>query len=239
MNNLNKNTKNNLVAKALRSLVGACPFAGQLLCEIIDEIIPNQKIDRLIKFVEILDQKLSKLSEKEFVQKEIKKEECTDFFEEGLRQASRALSSERREYIANIIANRLSSDDITYNESKHLLQILGELNDIEIIWLRYYFFPQTRGADKEFCEKHKDIFKIIYPIARGPQEHLDKVALQGSYKEHLARLGLLEHEYAQDIQTGMPEFDQFKGGLKSRGYGITLLGKLLSRKIGLVGNKES
>lgn len=70
-----------------------------------------------------------------------------------MRQAAYSLSDERREYVASLIANGVSGTAISDQESKHLLQILGELNDVEIIWLRFYA-DASIGGDEEFRQKH-------------------------------------------------------------------------------------
>lgn len=79
-------------------------------------------------------------------------------FEESFIQASRALSDERRQYIASIVENGLTGDEITYAESKYLMNLLEEINDIEVIWLRYYF-DQRGGSDEEFRKKHDEVLK--------------------------------------------------------------------------------
>ncbi len=62
-----------------------------------------------------------------------------DLIEEGFVQASRSLSNERREYIANVVANGISDEEKNYADSKYILKLLGELNDQEVIWLRFFF----------------------------------------------------------------------------------------------------
>jgi len=230
MENISKNKTTDYLAILGKSAVGWIPFAGPLLSQIIGEIIPNQKLDRLIRFAEILDQKLSSI-DKEAVKQEIQQEECADFFEEGLRQASRALSKERKDYIATLIVNGLSAKDINYNESKHLLRILSEINDIEIIWLRFYLVP-TIGVDEEFRKKHEDILKPVVATLTVTQEIRDKEALQISYKEHLVRLNLLEYTYEDSFYMDQSPKDM----LKAKGYEITQLGRLLLRQIGINNN---
>lgn len=159
-------------------------------------------------------------------------ENFTDLLEEGLRQSARSLSDDRRGYLASVIANSISSEDVEFFESKHLLRILREINDIEVIWLRFYLIP-TIGGDTEFREKHKEILKSVIATIGASQSILDKSALQDSYKEHLTQLGLLKYHYQTNVRTKQPEFDTFTGGLKVSRYEITLLGKLLLRQIGL------
>lgn len=216
------------VASAAKSALGAVPFIGSLLSELAGTIIPNQRIERIVKFAEKLELKISQL-EQEFVKSQFKNEEFNDLIEEGLRQSTRSLSDERRDYIVSLISNSLSSEDIEYQESKHLLRILGELTDIEVIWLRFYLVS-TIGGDEEFREKHKELLQPISRSMGAPTAVLDKGALQDSYKEHLCQLGLLEKVYGSQL-------DSKRGGLKIKSYNITPFGRLLLREIGL--NRET
>lgn len=223
--------KEDYVASAAKAALGAIPFVGSLLVEIAGVVIPNQRIDRITKFAKALESRLDDL-EREFVASQLKDEGFTDLVEEGLRQAARSLSDERREYIAAIIANSLTSEDIDYHESKHLLRILGEINDVEVIWLRFYLVP-TMGGDEDFRGRHKEILEPVPAYLGSSQDVLDKAALQDSYKEHLAQLGLLERRYRTDMRTKQPDYDTFTGAQKLRGYRITPLGRLLLREMGL------
>jgi len=234
MNNADNATelnKTDLLISAAKSIVGIAPFAGPLLAELVGTFIPNQRIDRLGKYVQELDKRLSNF-ERDFLKEEMGKDECIDFFEEGFRQAARALSDDRRKYIASIIKIGLSNDHISYIESKHILQILESLNDAEVIWLRFYLNP-TIGGDEEFREKHKNILEPVAATIGSSQDEIDKDALQSSYTDHLERLGLIRPHYRIDRKTGMPEFDSFSGKQKVSYHDLTLLGRLLLRFIGL------
>ena len=224
------------VTAAARSVLGMMPFAGSLLAELASTIIPNQRIDRIAKFAEMLERELSNL-EQDFVRSQLTDENFTDLLEEGMRQAARSLSDERREYIAQLIANSLSWEDIEYTEARHLLRILGEINDVEVIWLRCYLHP-TIGGDEEFRSKHANILQPVMATLADPPEVHEKEALQRSYKEHLAQLGLLQHRYRTDIETHLPEFDRFTGAMEVQGYEITPMGRLLLRYIGLADKNE-
>lgn len=219
------------VTSAIKGTLGAVPFAGSLLAELAGTVIPNQRLDRIVKFAEILESKLSNL-EQEFIRSQLANENFSDLLEEGTRQAARSLSNERREYIATLISNSLSRQDIEYVESKYLLRILGELNDIEIIWLRFYLEP-TMNGDEGFREKHETILTPVMATLADPPSVTEKEALQDSYKEHLSQLGLLQPQYKADSKTHLPEFDRFSGGLKISGHQITSLGRLLLKQVGL------
>ncbi len=148
-----KQNKADLLATTAKSALGAIPFAGALLSELVGNLIPNQRIDRLSKYVVELEHKLSDLTT-EKIQEFLKSEECIDLFEESFFQASRALTDKRRELIASVVRNGIDTDSITYSESKYVLKLLQELNEQEIIWLRFYLVP-TIGGDEEFRSKHK------------------------------------------------------------------------------------
>lgn len=185
------------VTAAAKAALGMVPFAGSLLVELAGTFIPNQRIDRIAKFAETLEHTLANLN-KDFVRSQLTNENFTDLLEEGMRQAARSLSDERREYIARIIANSLSSEDIEYIESKHLLRMLGEINDIEVIWLKYYL-DLTMAGDEAFANKHANVLEPILAGMSDPPKIHDKEALQKSYKEHLVQLGLFLHKYSTNI----------------------------------------
>jgi hypothetical protein len=224
-----QNQSTDYVASAAKAILGAVPFAGSLLAELAGAIIPNQRLDRIGKFAAELELRIAHLDQ-DMVRAKLKDENFTDLMEETMRHAARAVSDDRRRYLAALLANGINSSDVTYMESKHLLRILGELNDIEVIWLRSFLDP-TLGGDEDFRAQHHGVLKPVGASIGSPQAEIDKHALQASYKEHLARLGLIEPRYETDIRTKQPIFDSFRGGLKLRNYEITSLGRLLLRYI--------
>lgn len=229
-NDLNPNRIDYSAAMA-KGVVGLVPLVGPLLAEIVGSIIPDQRIDRIAKFASELNLKLQVI-EKSLLDSKLLDEQFTELIEEGFRQAARSLTDARRRYIATLIAKSVSSDDVEHTESKHLLRMLGEINDIEVIWLRFYRV-QTHSGDKAFRETHGHILEPVPAYFGSSQQILNKATLQDSYKEHLSQLGLLEPRYSVDTKTNMPEFDRFSGKMKVRGYDLTNLGRLLLDEIGL------
>jgi hypothetical protein len=223
------NTTVDYVASAARAALSVVPFAGSLLAEIAGVVIPNQRIDRIADLAARLEQKFAAM-DKDLIRSKLTDENFTDLMEEALRQAARAVTEERREHISNLLANSLKSDDISFVESKHLLRILGELNDLEIIWLAFHGIGSFE-ARTAFVQKHQDVVRPETNQGRPSQRDFDKWALEASYKEHLAGLNLLERHYATNIQSREPEFDTLTGGLRVRDYRLTQLGELLLRQI--------
>ncbi len=225
-----KQNKTDTLVAAAKSALGVVPFAGPLLAELVGNLVPNQRLDRLTKYVEVLEQRLSEINGGK-IEKTLNDIEGLDLFEESFVQASRALTDERRKYIANIVANGIDDDAIEYYESKYLLKLLQELNEQEIIWLRSFMFI-TMGGGEDFRNKHSNILTPIVATLGSDDATLKKASLQSSYKEHLERLGLARSRYRMDRKTGMPEFDKFTGRPSVTYVELTTLGRMLLSQIG-------
>ncbi len=147
------------IASAIKATGGAIPAdvslcCGPLFAELICNIIPNQRIDRVVKYMEALQERLGEFEE-EFVKAQLTNENFTDVVDESIRQAARSLSDERRQYLASVVANGIKSEDIEFFETKHLLRILGEIIDVEVIILEIL----SSAMIGRFEEKHKEIFR--------------------------------------------------------------------------------
>lgn len=218
------------VAAAAKGLVGLVPFAGSLLAEIAGAIIPNQRLDRVADYAQKLNMRLQGVEDKlvEYLQNGY----FTDLMEEGLRQAARAVSDERKEYIASLIANSLTKEQVDFVQSVHLLRMLGELNDIEILWLQAYT-KLAKDDFEEFLNQHNEALAIMLPGVNSPHSELEKAAVQDSYRNHLVRIGLLSAKYEIDSETKLPSFNEFTGRQEIQRYEITTLGRFLLNEIGL------
>lgn len=111
------------VATLVRGIIGVAPYVGPMLTEAIISVIPDQKLDRVITFIKVLNDQV-KYIEDDVLKVKIQTEEFTDLLEDGLNQASRALSDERKQYIAALLKNSLSKDDLSYLGQKKLLSCL-------------------------------------------------------------------------------------------------------------------
>ena len=220
------------VLSAARAAIGPIPIVGPLLAELAGFVVPHQRVDRIARFAVELERRIEELESPERIKEQLANETFTDLLEEGLRQAAHSLSDERREYIASLISSSLSVAGIRSAESKHLLRILDEVNDIEIVWLRYYREPSMRG-DEEFRNRHAEVLQPAFATYGSSQGEVDQSTLQASYKQHLSRLNLLEPRYELDPETDQPKFDRIGGQQEVEDYEITQLGRLLLREIGL------
>lgn len=112
------------------------------------------------------------------------------------------------------------------------MRILGQINDIEVIWLRYYSFPLLKGDDV-FRNFHQKTIESVVVTLGSYETTVDKQALQRNYVQHLVSLGLLEKPLYIDSKTGLPVFDKHIGAWKTHSHQVTNLGKLLLQYIGL------
>ena len=240
--NLNNNTVDYTVA-VLKGASGIVPFAGQALGELVAQI-PGQRFDRFQAFLKILDERLktTEMSLEELRTK-FTNEGFFELYEEACEQAAKTNSEDRRKYLAGIIAKGLTSEEIEIQESQHLLRLLGELNDIEILVLRSYWNDLV-SDDREFRQKYQN---IVYPPAtdRGSsQEDFDKAAIHKSYRSHLTSLGLLAPKYKERNEK-MVVMDRKQLKEKTQkvetneiaGYKITSLGNLFLYHVEIVNSR--
>lgn len=228
-----------------KSLVGAIPFVGPLAAEIVGTIIPNQRIDRIESTLKLLESKILE-SDQEKVKQRIVTPEYVDLMEDGFWQAARALSEERKDYIASLLKNGLTDDELSYIEYKRLMSILGDLNDIEILILKSESIDQCQPEYKEFWEMHGHLLDVPLSVHGDiTEEKLDKQAIYGAHTLHLTSLGLLKERNTVDIfakirrdNSSVPDifipdsrFNQETKVIKAKNCDITRLGKLLLRSI--------
>ena len=150
--------------------------------------------------------------------------------EAGFLQAARALSEERIKYIASLLKNGLTDEDLEQNAYKRLLFILGEINDIEVLLLKFYITLTTIGRAEEFRSKHPGILTAYVNMGTSRKE-VDEHAICEAYTTNLSRLGLIKSIFDRPLSDELPELDEQTGMMQSSGYIITDLGMLLLRSI--------
>jgi len=226
--------KEDMMSLFVKSIFGIVPF-GSPIGEAITAVIPHQKLERVVDFVQVLNYKI-KNAERKIEEHELKTQEFTDLLEDSLSQASRALSKERLEYIASLLANSLTDEELKHMETKKLLAILNEINDAEIIWLQYYAL--YGGEQNKFYEEHEKILEISPANLQNSPKEFDKQSIQKSYKQDLVRFGLLREKFKQAKKGEFPEIDYNTGKPKVSYYETSSLGNALLRIIELKPSDE-
>lgn len=141
MENIKHNWVDSVVALT-KGAAGAIPYAGGLVGELLGTIIPHQRLDRMSRFLEQLAVRVSRL-EPERLKAKLTDHETIDLLEDGIIQATRALSDERLRYLSALLAGNIAEDSSSYQETKRLLAIMSELTD----WRP----PSTAATSSTLC----------------------------------------------------------------------------------------
>lgn len=199
-----------------RSGVGWMPFVGPLLSEVISAAIPNQRLDRVAKLLEMLVPQLGDLQERiDWLEKE---SEARNLLEAAILHTSKSPWDEKVEFFANLLLSGLTPERIEQSETLHLMKILDQINDVQILILRSYV--GRTHEQQEFKEQHPDVFKSRPVWVGGGAQNIEEAAIFDSYKQDLERLGLLRLAPTQ-----------YSG--KAPVYELSNLGKTLLRRMGI------
>ncbi|MDE0689681.1 MAG: hypothetical protein OXI61_16045 [Candidatus Poribacteria bacterium] len=211
-----------------KTALGSIPAVGPLVAEIIGNLIPDLRFKRIFSLLEALEAKIDP-EEKEKIEAKMLEEKSIDLMEDGFLQAARALSEERIDYIASLLKNGLTDEDLEHIAYKKLLSILGEINDIEVLILKSHSMTLIKA--QEFRTTHNNILNRPIVSLYAPQDELDKATIYETYEINLARLDLIERRFKKPLQGESPKFDEKTGMMEAQGYSITSLGMLLLRSI--------
>jgi hypothetical protein len=206
------------------SLPGIGLLLGPLLAEVIGAVIPQRRYERIVDTLKIFNKKIEQLDEA-VREAKIRDEAFQDILEEGVWQAARASTDERKGYIAAVLANSLTDEELSRVQQKRLLDILGELNDAEIIILLSYSF---RSQDERiaFHQQHQQVLIVGSVALGGSEQDADQAAVHRTYKAHLIRLGLLRQQYKKPSKGKEIDFDFDNGTIAPSGTSITRLGRM-------------
>ncbi|MBA7576118.1 hypothetical protein ES708_17955 [subsurface metagenome] len=165
-----RRNRRDIATTLAKSAVGALPYVGSLATEVISALIPNQRIDRIIDYIVKLDEKVRGIEEEQ-LKRRFTTPESIDLFEDSLYQVSKALSEERKSYIASLFKNSLTDDQLEHIHYKQLLSILGELNDVEILILKSESLS-SMGEKDEFYKRHENALKPPHATFGASQEDI-------------------------------------------------------------------
>jgi hypothetical protein len=215
--------------------LGGIPFVGSIIAEVVGQLIPEQRMERLEAYARLLGERLPNV-EQDDLRNRFRDPENIDLFEEGAVQAARALSEERRAYLAAVVARGISGDERVRLEAKRLLALLREIDDSQVICLASHL--SKNWGDEEFRKRHQLVLEPNVATLRSDQATVDAGALKDAAVGHLIRLDLLRPRFNRVRSNTPPEFDENTGTLKSSGAGLTSLGRILLRAVDLAGPED-
>ena len=221
------NDKRDRLALATKVAVSLVPFVGGPLGELITEVIPRLRQDRIVEYLRELEVRLATL-ENEKVERILTDVENVDLVESGGFLAARATSSERISRIAEIVFRGLGADEAHVLRRKRLLGLFGEIDDDEFLLLKAYGQSYGGGASSAW-----DAIERPPPAHLGSsEEQLGEAKLYELGKENLLRLGLLQRKFDHVKKGEYPPFDAQAGGFKSRTE-VSYLGRMLLKDAGV------
>lgn len=219
----------------VKGLLGMIPGVGGILAEVAGQFIPQQRLDRLEAYARHLGTRLDEVSEPQLREK-FEDPERIDLFEEGALQSVRALSPERQDYIASIVARGITGDEKARIEAKRMLKLLREVDDDQMIILAGKLHRNER--DNSFHDRHAAIFERPRVHLGSERAEIDKEALFELARVELVRLGLLTPTFKTLKKGELPEFDQKTGMIKQQSRRITPLGRMLLRHVRLASDDD-
>lgn len=228
-----KSTKlSDVLAILSKGVIGTIPLLGPLLAEIVGEIIPNQRLDRIELLLKQLDQKVQELTNyvtPEKINERFRSSEFICILEVGLYQAAKAISTERVDYISSLLKNSLASDQIEQIGYKKLIDMLGQLNDIEILKLKSCSYHENSAEFKAFLEKHKGA--IMSPKEIKSDDGYRRHVLEKVYQNKLLEMDLIRKHFKVPKKGEDPDFDPITGTLRFSSFEISAIGRLLLKSI--------
>lgn len=216
--------------------IGSLPGIGGALNELVTQVIPGVRIQRIENYLRWLRDKMANFDEGVLAAM-LRVETAIELFEEGGYQAARAVSAERCEQIATLVANGLTADDVVRLEAMRLLSFLREIDDDQIIILVSKL--DRHRQDDAFFDKHRDILDPPDFHLGVSVEAVDRHTVYVAARQKLISLGLLRPRFSVPRKGEVAEFDKETGMLKSSGTGLTPLGRLLLKRIGLADDESS
>lgn len=206
---------------------GLIPMIGGPLAEIIGNVIPGQRADRVAKYLRALSIRVEQL-ETAIQESLLQDPEKVDLIEEGGYQAARATSSERIEMIVEAVSRGLTLDDADLVRRKRLLSLLGELDEDEMVLLNAH--GRAYGGFSE--DPFSDVKRPRPAYIGSGIEDVENEHLYESGPNHLLSLGLLRKNYGNVKKGQLPDFEPKKGDFKHR-VEISQLGRMLLKEIGM------
>lgn len=149
-------------------------------------------------------------------------ESRAELLEHAAEAAARTASKERREYLAELVARGLTTEERSADEVKKLLYMLNDLADSEVIWLVHLSHDLALGERTEHYTRHEETLKLASREVGIARTERDRAAFQQGYVRNLERLGLIS-----------------SGAIPGQGsISITGIGRILLRYIGADSNDK-
>jgi hypothetical protein len=200
------------IAMVVKSGVNLIPILGPALSEIVTSVIPNQKLDRVIAYLELIAKHLG-----EEKLEEIKKlPERIALIEEGVYAAGFTTQKSKLKRLAYVVINGLNKEEIENDYQVKLMDIVKQLSELDVLVLELHA-KRTQGDRENFFKMHQQTF--------GSNKY-------NYSRRYLSSLLLLEQKFvAQGTDRSISLNDFFKQVQEPTNYAVTDLGREVSAAI--------
>ncbi len=223
--------RRDLAAHVAQGVLGAAPFIGPILAEIIGSLLPQRRIERVEELLRHLDARLA-TADQETLQKALMSPVGIDLLDAVMRQAARSASGDRQEYLAELLARALTLEELEYSQVRTLFDLLDQLGEAELAVLAAYGLPagETRSA---YLARQVPRSALPDSDPDAPEPELEEQPFFRAWRAKLLRLGLLEAQFDPKEPAEAPPFDPATGMTRVSRYALAPLGHLLLQSVGL------
>lgn len=212
----------------LRAVLGSVPVAGAVLSELITNIVPNQRMDRLERYLKELAMRLEAIGPSERLGQRFQDATNVALVEDGAHQAARALTEERILRIVDCVANGISSDDTDHLLKRRLLLTLGDLDDQHLAILHAHANWSASAVERL---RPKQVATLGRPSTL---KEVEGLTLWQSALGKLEQLALLYFKPKLRATDAYPPFPLYDSQGRPQGhYQITRFGVQLLVSVGL------
>ena len=115
----------------LKGTIGAVPFAGTFLNEVLFEARSRLKQERINSFVEDFCNYVSINIKEDLQTDNLNPEKVGDILEEILISVSKTSANHKKEIFKKILLNQLTSDEVDFDETLYFINITNELSILQ------------------------------------------------------------------------------------------------------------
>lgn len=125
-------------------------FGSSILNAVVGQVVPS-RMDRFARFMTRLDRAVKRLEAHTSLPPPLTGAKLS-LFEDGARVALKALSDDRLDQLAHLVADGLTGTDVAASDNHRLLEVIEQLSDEEMVYLFSFSRP---GQEGEWRARHK------------------------------------------------------------------------------------
>ncbi|MBI6882327.1 hypothetical protein [Pseudomonas putida] len=171
MKSLEKSTHADFLASGVRSITSAIPVAGGLISELLVSIIPNQRIDRISDYVEMLSERIEELGSSININEEIDK---IGVVEQSFIVAAKTRSRYKLDKISRFVASSIADGDLVLSTDSILLDVLDSMTEDEIRCL------ESISSFEPYRNEHYKIF-----LSKDDEDKFERQRLINTYSYNM------------------------------------------------------